>query len=158
MNSEGNIFYSSNFSYSVFRKNYYKLLYLVFYYFIAFALLFSGTAKIIDSEPLINTLKLFSIFPVEIQILIAALLPIIEIGLAVFMLLKIKPRLTLLSITILFAVFLVFSIYGALAGIGGDCGCFGNVVTSSFGWGMIGRNIIFVIIPIGVLLRHSLTK
>ncbi len=56
-----------------------ELLRLAGYYFIAAVLLFSGIAKIIDPVPLINTLKLIKIIPESLHILIATLLPVVEI-------------------------------------------------------------------------------
>jgi len=100
-----------------------KILYNISIYVITAVLLFSGIAKIIDPFPLISTLKLITIIPESLQILIATLLPVVEIGLAILMLLKVKPQLTLTVVTILFAIFLIVSVYGTLAGFGTDCGC-----------------------------------
>jgi len=50
---------------------------------------------------------------------------------------KIKLKTTTKAVVFLFAIFLIVSVYGTLTGFGADCGCFGNVVKSSFGWGMI---------------------
>ena len=119
------------------------IIYFVSFYFLAAVLLFSGIAKILDPVPLINTLKLVTVIPVGLHIIIVTLLPVIEIGLAILMLTKIKPGITLTAVTILFTIFLGFSIYGTAAGFGADCGCFGNAVKSSFGFGMIIRNAVF---------------
>ena len=48
------------------------------------------------------------------------------------------------AVTTLFAIFITVGIYGLTAGLRADCGCFGNVLKSSFGWGMVLRNIIFL--------------
>lgn len=95
---------------------------IIGYYFIIAVLLFSGIAKILDPVPLINTLKLIIIIPENIQRIIATLLPVLEIGLAVLMLTKIKPGITLTTVTVLFTIFLGFSIYGTTTGLGTDCG------------------------------------
>ena len=121
---------------------------LILFYLLTAILLFSGIAKIIDPLPLLNILKLVTFLPTELQIIIATLLPVVEIGLAVLMIMKIKPKLTLTAVTILFAAFLVFSIYGTLTGFGADCGCFGDVVKSSFGINMILRNTLFLILSL----------
>ena len=125
-----------------------KLLYFSAFYFIAAVLLFSGIAKILDPVPLINTLKLVTVIPVSLHVLIATLLPVVEIVLALLMISKTKLKITLPIVTALFTIFLGFSIYGTAAGYGADCGCFGNAVKSSFGWGMIVRNAAFLIISL----------
>jgi len=101
-----------------------KTLYNVSFYIITAALLFPGIAKIIDPLSLISTLKLITIIPESLQILIATLSPVVEIGLAVLMLMKIKLKITTKAVAFLFAIFLIVSVYGTLAGFGADCGCF----------------------------------
>ncbi len=125
-----------------------KILYFVSFYLIAAVLLLSGIAKIIDPIPLINTLKLITFIPESFLVIIATLLPVVEIGLALLMFTKTKLKITLPIIAVLFTVFLGFSIYGMLAGYGNDCGCFGNTIKSSFGLGMIIRNALFLIISL----------
>ena len=133
-----------------------NLHYLIGYYFITAVLLFSGITKILDPLPLIETLKLITIIPESLQILIATLLPVVEIGLAVLMIMKIKQKATLTAVTTLFAFFLAFSIYGTVVGFGGDCGCFGDVVKSEFGWGMIIRNVFLLLL--NVMLIFSFVR
>jgi len=130
-----------------------KYVYFVSFYIITLVLLFSGIAKIFDPLPLINTLKLITILPESLHIIIATLLPVVEIGVAVLMLMKIKPKYALVLVTMLFMLFLGISIYGTIAGIGTDCGCFGSAVKSSFGWGMVGRNTIFLILSLFITTK-----
>ena len=125
-----------------------KVLYFSSFYFIAGVLLFPGISKIFDPIPLINTLKIITIIPGSSHVLIVTLLPVVEIALAILMMTNIKPGITLTAVTILFTIFLGFSIYGKAAGFGSDCGCFGNTIKSSFGWGMIIRNAVFLIISL----------
>ena len=125
-----------------------KILYNVSFYMITAVLLISGIAKIIDPLPLLNTLKQITFLPTELQIIIAALLPVVEIGLALLLLMKIKLNITKKAVVFLFGIFLITSLYGTLAGFGTDCGCFGNTIKSGFGWGMVGRNTIFLILSL----------
>ena len=125
-----------------------RIIYFVSFYFLAAVLLFSGIAKILDPVPLINTLKLVTFIPVSLHILIATLLPVIEIGFAFLMISKTKLKITQPIVTFLFTIFLGFSIYGTAAGFGADCGCFGTAVKSSFGFRMIIRNAVFLIISL----------
>jgi hypothetical protein len=59
----------------------------IVYYSLALILLFTGITKIIDPLPLISTLKLLPIINEQAAIFTATLLPVIEIGLAILMLL-----------------------------------------------------------------------
>lgn len=125
-----------------------KLLYKIVYYLLALILLFTGITKIIDPLPLINTLKLLPIINEQLVILIATILPMLEIVLGLLMLLKIKPKITLPVVLMLFFIFFGFSIYGTLAGLEGDCGCFGNAIKSEFEIKMIIRNFILFILSL----------
>jgi len=130
-----------------------KIIQLLLFYFIVAVLLISGIAKIIDPLPLIKTLeafKLFSFTPFEnvINIFIATTLPILEIGLAILLITKTNIKLTLLITLILFILFLFISIYGYYIGVTNNCACFGDLIKSEFGVGMIVRNLGFV----GVIL------
>ena len=116
-------------------------------YIVAAVLLISGISKILDPMPLIETLKAFIKLPEDITILIATILPVLEIGLALLLMLEIKPKPVLYGTLILFTLFLAFSVYGTIKGMNNDCGCFGSLVKSQIGWGMIGRNaILFVLV------------
>jgi len=123
-----------------------NILYYAGFYLLAGVLLFSGISKIIDPMPLIETLKLVTKLPEEFLIIIATVLPVIEIGLGLLIILRIKPKPVLLATLILFSAFFVFSVYGTIVGIKNDCGCFGSLVKSEIGWGMVGRNTILLII------------
>ncbi|MFA3782602.1 MauE/DoxX family redox-associated membrane protein [Melioribacteraceae bacterium 4301-Me] len=48
-------------------------------------------------------------------------------------------------------MFFLFSVYGVAMGLEKDCGCFGNAVKSYFGWGMVGRNTVFLLLSIFIL-------
>ncbi len=122
-----------------------KLGYYFFYYSIAILLFFSGFSKIIDPE---NFLKVLNITVGSLGenfiILTATALPAFEIALSLMLVLKIKTKETLIVTVILFAVFLIFSIYGFISGFDVDCGCFGTVIKNEFGILMIGRNLLLV--------------
>jgi hypothetical protein len=125
-----------------------KIFYHAGIYLIAAVLLFSGISKIIDPMPLIETLKLVAKLPEDILIIIATILPILEIGLGILLVLKIKPKPVLFATLALFAAFFVFSVYGTIIGLKNDCGCFGSVVKNEIGWGMVGRNGVLMIIDV----------
>jgi len=131
---------------------------LILFYLLTAVLLFSGIAKITDPLPLLNTLKQITFLPTKLQIIIATLLPVVEICLALLMLTKSKLKMVLPIVAMLFAAFLAFSIYGIFAVLGADCGCFGNVVKSNFGWGMILRNTLFLVLSLIIILNARPSK
>jgi hypothetical protein len=143
-------------------------LYVISYYFIAVVLSLSGISKILNPENLLNTLNTTLTFlGGNIIILIATVLPVLEIALGLMLMLpvpmgkiwrshdKSKTKETLLTTVILFATFLIFAIYGFISGFDVDCGCFGSNISSEFGVGMIIRNMVLLIITILVLLLNN---
>ena len=129
-------------------------------YFIILILLISGIAKIIDPLPIIKSLEAFKLFSFtqfgnEINIFIATTLPILELTLAILLIAKIKLSVVLPLTLLLFSGFLIYSIWGYYLGITNDCGCFGTLIKSEFGVGMIVRNFMFVLI-IGYLNFNEL--
>jgi len=130
-------------------------IYYLCYYSIAAVLLFSGISKIVTPEPMFEILKALGFENDTFMLIIASLLPVIEIGIASLMILKLKLKVVLISVVILFAIFLTLSIYGLIIGLDKDCGCFGSVVQSSFGAGMILRNGLFLIMAIYIKLKTA---
>lgn len=131
------------------------------YYTIAAILVFSGLIKIIDPLPLLETIKLFPFVPDTLHLILVTMLPIVEIGLGVMMFFKpagragwIKQTVTLSAVMILFFFFFVFSLYGTFSGLENDCGCFGSVIKSEFGWGMIFRNMFFFGLSIFLYIKR----
>ncbi len=125
-------------------------------WFITAVLLFAGVGKIIAPEALIENLSaVFSFLPDTVVIIISALVSLTEIIIGLLLIgslynekARSKRKLIGILSTSLFALFLLYSIYGLIFGIGADCGCFGNVVNTNFGWGMIVRNLIFLAIAV----------
>ena len=128
--------------------------YKVLNYVLAGILLLAGVTKMYDASGLIVTLQELSFLGSNTQVLIATLLPLAELSLAAALYMNWKPSFTLGCTTALFAGFLGVSIYGFTAGWAADCGCFGGLAESSFGWGMVVRNGIFLSLSIAVLVIY----
>ena len=58
---------------------------------------------------------------------------------------RLKTKEILITVMVLFTIFLLYSIYGTIAGYNVDCGCFGDSIKSQFGVWMIGRNVLLII-------------
>ncbi len=95
---------------------------------LAAILLYAGINKIIDPSALIENLSsLFKFLNENLLIIIAVILPLIEIGLGILLLAsqyntKVKRyrRKVNLTVAILFGVFLAYSIYGYAMGMSDD--------------------------------------
>ncbi len=133
----------------------YKWFYFFNYYLISFVLLFSGISKIIDPQPLIETIKSLGMIDQNLVLLLATALPLLEVALAVMLLLKLKIKITLRLVATLFGFFFLFSLYGFTIGLESDCGCFGNTIKSDFGIGMIIRNFSLLLISIYLTINSN---
>lgn len=135
-----------------------RYLYATAYYFIAIVLLAAGIFKIYDPAPMLGTLELIKFLNTPLSVLIATILPVIEITLGILILTGKNIRISLIAATGLFWFFFGFSVYGYAVGLDADCGCFGNVIASDFGVGMIIRNLIFAVISTSLVLFHKWKK
>ncbi len=135
-----------------------QYLYATVYYFIAIVLLAAGIFKIYDPAPMLGTLDLIQFLNNPLSVFIATILPVIEIALGILLLTGKKIRISLMTATGLFWIFFGFSVYGYAVGLDADCGCFGNVIASDFGVGMILCNALFAVIVSMVAVSHRKTN
>jgi len=131
---------------------------------LASVFLFAGINKIINPVSLINDLSVTFKLNENILIPISVILPIVEFIIGTLLVMSLynekingKQKSVLLISTLLFSLFLAYSIYGYCIGLKNDCGCFGNAVKSSFGWSMIIRNTIFTALSLYCLIRSKRT-
>lgn len=117
-------------------------------------LLVTGIAKLFSFRETLEVLVNFTWIPEPGMVLIAIGLPVFEITLGLLLLFRWKVSRVLALTLILFGLFTAVSIYGTLYHIPGDCGCFGDLAASSFGWGMVARNLLFLA-GIGYLWWHK---
>lgn len=110
---------------------------------LAAALLLAGALKLQDSTALFETVAYITWLPVWLKVWIIDLLPWVEILLGVLLLTRSFERVVIPIVALIYLGFLGFSIYGTATGMEGDCGCFGELMDSSFGPAMIIRNAIF---------------
>jgi len=132
-----------------------RYLYATAYYFIAIVLLAAGIFKIYDPAPMLGTLELIRFLNNPLSVFIATILPVIEIALGILLLTGKKIRISLIAATGLFWFFFGFSVYGYAVGLDADCGCFGNVISSDFGVGMILRNTLFAVVASMLIIKRK---
>ncbi len=107
-------------------------------------LIFSGITKIIDPSEAVDLMLEFKIIPEVMIIYIISILNVSEILIGVFLISGLYHRLAIISALVLFSGFFLISIYGTIIGINSNCGCFGSIVKSRIGWGMVVRNGVLV--------------
>src|SRR5690625_3538418 len=100
--------------------------------------------KLPDNTSRVETVTCIAWVPLWLKVLIIDWLPFAEILVAVLLLIRWQERVVLPVVGLIFLGFLGFSIYGTATGMEGDCGCFGNLMESTFGAKMIIRNTIFM--------------
>ncbi|MEX0593421.1 MAG: DoxX family protein [Balneolaceae bacterium] len=119
------------------------------------ALLVAGIFKLIDDSALFETVAYITWLPVWFKLLVVDLLPWAEIVLALLLVTWRLDRWVRPPVIALYIVFLVFAIYGTVTGIEGDCGCFGELMNSTFGWPMILRNTLLLLLSFALYLPVS---
>lgn len=114
----------------------------------------SGVAKLIDAAGLIATLQQLAFLNDTTVIAIATLLPVFEVGVAIALFLRWKPKIFLRVTLFLFTIFFGLGLYGFYSGWAGDCGCFGGLTKKSFGWGMLLQNGILLSLSAAALVAY----
>jgi len=120
-----------------------KWIQLLSRFILAGVLILAGILKLIDNTALFETVVYITWLPVWFKSLLISTLPWLEILVAVLLILKWQLTYIASFVLLIFAGFLGFSVYGFATGMEGDCGCFGDLAESSFGWSMIIRNAAF---------------
>lgn len=111
---------------------------------LAGVLILAGILKIQDNSALFESVAYITWLPVWLKLWVVDLLPWVEILLAGLLLIRWKEKYVLPVVVLIFFGFLGYAIYGTVTGLEGDCGCFGDLMDSSFGPSMILRNTVFV--------------
>lgn len=89
--------------------------------------------------------------------IILLLLPVVEVGLAICLILRIRVKEMLIATSVLFLGVLVFSLVGVVSGVNADCGCFGDLLKSGMNWRMVVRNFVFLLTALFLFLNKNVT-
>ncbi|MEX2600634.1 MAG: MauE/DoxX family redox-associated membrane protein [Balneolaceae bacterium] len=120
---------------------------------LAGVLILAGYLKLQDSSALMETVATITWLPVWLKWRIVELLPWVEILTGILLLIRLKERWVVSLVSLIFLGFLGFAIYGFATGMEGDCGCFGELADSTFGWKMIFRNGFFATMALFLFYR-----
>lgn len=116
-------------------------------------LLIAGYLKVQDNTALFESVAYFTWIPLFIKSIVIDTLPWIEIIVGSLLVLNLFEKVIKPAAFIIYLSFFIFAIYGLGTGMEGDCGCFGDpddptfigtILGSEFGWKMVIRNGIFM--------------
>jgi len=93
----------------------------------------------------VKHVRVIKIIPEVLILPVVSILPVLEILIGVLLVAGMYPKFASISALVLFSGFFLISIYGTIIGLSSDCGCFGSVIKSRIGWGMVVRNFVFVV-------------
>lgn len=128
-------------------------------------LVFAGILKVQDNTTLFESVAYIPWLSIGIKSLIIDFLPYIEMVAGTLLIFKIFDKVILPLNGLIYLSFLIFAIWGLSTGLEMDCGCFGDLDSSSIigsllggemGWRMVIRNSIFVLM-IGFLFVNPYT-
>lgn len=117
-------------------------------------LLIAGYLKVQDNTALFESIAYITWIPLFIKSIVIDTLPWIEIIVGSLLIFNVFEKVVKPATLLIYFSFFIFAIYGLGAGMEGDCGCFGDpdeatligtVLGSEFGWKMVIRNGIFLL-------------
>lgn len=126
----------------------------IFRFILGGLLIFAGVLKMQDNTTLFESVAYIPWLSIGIKSMIIDTLPYVEIAAGSLLIFKIFDKVILPVNSLIYLSFLIFAIWGLSTGIEMDCGCFGDLDSSSFigsllgsemGWEMVIRNSIFVL-------------
>lgn len=126
----------------------------IFRFILGGLLIFAGVLKMQDNTTLFESVAYIPWLSIGIKSMIIDTLPYVEIAAGSLLIFKIFDKIILPVNSLIYLSFLIFAIWGLSTGIEMDCGCFGDLDSSSFigsllgsemGWEMVIRNSIFVL-------------
>jgi hypothetical protein len=141
------------------------LIQYLFRFILGGLLIFAGILKVQDNTTLFESVAYIPWLTIGIKSLIIDFLPYVEIAAGSLLIFKIFDRVVLPLNALIYLSFLIFAIWGLSTGIEMDCGCFGDLDSSSLigallgsemGWKMVIRNSIFMLM-IGFLFLNPFT-
>lgn len=116
-------------------------------------LVFAGVLKMQDNSALFESVAYITWIPISMKSLIIDLLPYVEVLVGSLLALSLFTKIIDPIAAGIYFVFFIFAIWGLGQGMEGDCGCFGelgessiigNLLGSQFGWKMVIRNGVFL--------------
>jgi len=102
--------------------------------------LVAGAAKLADLEHFRDQVGAYDLLPHAVVGPFAYLLPFLEVGAGLYLLIGLLVRPTAILTCVLMAAFLVAQVQAWARGLSLDCGCFGTLASESVGFGSVLRD------------------
>lgn len=127
-------------------------------------LVFAGILKMQDNSALFEAVAYITWLPLGFKSFVIDVLPYVEILVGGLMAFSLFSKIVDPIATCIYLTFFIFAIYGLNQGMEGDCGCFGELDKSSligsllgseFGWRMVIRNGIFLLMAAFLFWKPS---
>lgn len=124
------------------------------YYSIALLLTFSGLAKLYNPYLLLDTLRFAIPLPAIIIVGMVSFISILETVMGLMLVLRIKPDTNLKIVSVLFGFIFIYAIFGNVAGIEGEAGCFGGIISSHFDVAMVIKVALYFLVSVLLLIKE----
>ena len=139
----------------------------VFRFILGGLLVFAGVLKMQDNSALFESVAYITWLPIGLKSLIIDILPYVEVLVGGLLAFSLFSKMIDPIATVIYLIFFIFAIYGLNQGIEGDCGCFGelgestiigSLLGSQFGWKMVIRNGVFLLMAGFLFWKPSSTS
>lgn len=136
----------------------------LFRFILGALLVFAGILKMQDNSALFESVAYITWLPIGFKSLVIDLLPYVEVLIGGLLAFSLFSKVVDPIATCIYLIFFIFAIYGLGQGLEGDCGCFGELDESSligtllgsqFGWKMVIRNGIFLLMAAFLFWKPS---
>lgn len=136
----------------------------LFRFILGALLVFAGILKMQDNTALFESVAYITWLPIGFKSLVIDIFPYVEVLVGGLLALSLFSKVIDPIAAAIYLLFFGFAIYGLSLGIEGDCGCFGELDESSiigtllgseFGWKMVIRNSIFLMMAGFLFLKPS---
>ncbi len=138
-----------------YRETNNRLFSFLIYLILGLPILGAGLIKFINPSDFASSLKYSLYFPDWLSILIAIIIPIIEIIIGLSLIFDLYRNISIITYRLLLICFLLFHIWNNFISVQKPCNCFGNLVEFSGIWMMI---IILVLLIISFIHLKSKTE
>lgn len=116
--------------------------------------LLSGIGKLLDLSMAVISVDRFKLLPASLSPAATYLLVFVEITLGLILIIKKQPKFFAAATLALLTVFSIGVSFSILRGQSFDCGCFGSLIRSPIGIGLLIRNFILSLFSLIVLFAR----
>lgn len=122
---------------------------------VGIAFIFSGTSKLIDRTAFLTTLRSLTFLPQYLITIVYNLLPWIEFGLGVFIVMGALVVYAAILSLLMLAVFTIVMIVAMQKGLNVPCSCFGQFSRRPISKGTILRNLILILLLVPLIIAQN---